>query len=256
MAASPIQRPSLSLKMDNIPRLSRPTPPSNTLLITDLHDLRVFQPQTLDEIRSQITANVPLNSFSPLPSLRRIVCSFTTTEDATSIRKALDGRPLLNFNVYPRIYFGESTPLNQRPKLLEAPQISKLFFISPPPSPPHGWEMRDEDPPNKEVHAEDLTRALSMLKTEPVEDPATPVSISEEKRTPSWPMEDRRNRSRSSTLIYHPETHGNSPNLPAVMVEDMSLEGEDEDAELGDSMIDSVKSMPPKTSRPPLELME
>jgi hypothetical protein len=34
--------------------------------------------------------------------------------------------------------------------LLEAPQVSKMFFISPPPSPPHGWVMRNEDPPNKD----------------------------------------------------------------------------------------------------------
>lgn len=256
MAASAVLRPSLSLKMDKLPQLSQPTPSSNTLLITDLHDLRVFQPQTLDEIRTQITAIVPLNSFSPLPSLRRIVCSFTTTEDATSIRKALDGQPLLNFNVHPRIYFGEPTPLNERPKLLEAPQVSKLFFISPPPSPPCGWEVRNEGPPNTDVHAEDLAHALAKLKTEPVEDPATPVSISEDKRTPSWPVDGQGRRSRSSTLIYHPETHGNSPHLPAVMVEDMTLGGEDEDTELGDLMIDSVKSMPPKTSRPPVELME
>jgi hypothetical protein len=36
--------------------------------------------------------------------------------------------------------------------------------LSPPPSPPHGWVMRNEDPPNKEVHASDLAHALSMLR--------------------------------------------------------------------------------------------
>lgn len=121
--------------------------------------------------------------------------------------------------------------------------------------------MRNEDPPNKEVHASDLAHALSMLKTDHQPetsgfDPSTPVSISSDKRTGSWPLAGSQQRSRSSTIIYHPEDHGHSPNLPAVMVEDMSL-APDEDVEMEMSPIDmSVKKMPPKTSRPPVELME
>ncbi|KAJ5558927.1 Calcipressin [Penicillium sp. DV-2018c] len=259
-------RPSLSLDVANIPPLSQPSPPSNTLLITDLHDLLVFQPPALEEIRKQITAVAPLNSYSPLPSLRRLVCSFHNDEDAIAIRKLLDGKQLLNRNVYPRIYFGEPTPIldGGRPKLLEAPQVSKMFFISPPPSPPHGWVMRNEDPPNKEVHASDLAHALSMLNTEaaqPAEtavDPVTPVSNTSNKRTPSWPLASSgsQQRSRSSTIIYNPEDHVGSPNLPAVMVEDMTLDIEDVD-EMDMSPIDmSVNQMPPKTARPPVELME
>ncbi|KAJ5776174.1 uncharacterized protein N7511_001185 [Penicillium nucicola] len=265
-------RPSLSLDVANLPPLSQPTPPSNTLLITDLHDLLLFQPPSLEEIRALITSVAPLNSFSPLPSMRRIVCSFHNTEDATKIRKMLDGHRLLERNVRPRIYFGEPTALldGGRPKLLEAPQVDKLFFISPPPSPPHGWVMRNEDPPNREVHATDLAHALSQLKTDQSQpavaaapaDPATPVSITSDKRTPSWPMMGSQQRSRSSTIIYHPEDHGDSPNLPAVMVEDMTFTVEDMDMEEDEMDIDmspiemSLKKMPPKTSRPPVELME
>ncbi|KAJ5796477.1 uncharacterized protein N7518_005017 [Penicillium psychrosexuale] len=260
-------RPSLSLDIANMPPLSQPTPPSNTLLITGLHDLLVFQPPALEEIRKQITEVAPLNSFSPLPSMRRIVCSFHNEIDATAVRKLLDSKRLLDRNVYPRIYFGEPTALldGGRPKLLEAPQVSKMFFISPPPSPPHGWVVRTEGPPNKEVHATDLAHALAMLKTdhdhaqpEPAAvDPATPVSISSDKRTSSWPLAGHQ-RSRSSTIIYHPEDHGDSPHLPAVMVEDMTLGAEDEDVDM-DAMSPiemSVNQMPPKTSRPPVELME
>lgn len=121
--------------------------------------------------------------------------------------------------------------------------------------------MRNEDPPNKEVHATDLAHALSMLKTDHQPeasgvDPSTPVSISSDKRTGSWPLAGSQQRSRSSTLIFNPENHGHSPNLPAVMVEDMSLAA-DEDVEMDMSPIDlPVKKMPPKTSRPPVELME
>lgn len=128
--------------------------------------------------------------------------------------------------------------------------------------------MRNEDPPNKEVHAHDLAHALSMLRTDQPEpmsvDTATPTSItmSEGKRTPSWPLVGSQ-RSRSSTIIYNPEDHGHSPNLPAVMVEDVSIMGDEEDVDM-DADADmspiemdmSVKKMPPKTSRPPVELME
>lgn len=262
-------RPTLSLDISNLPPLTQPTPPSNTLLITDLQDLTLFQPTTLSAIRSQITSIAPLNSFSPLPSLRRIVCSFRSAADAVHIRKLLSNEPLLGDSVRPKVYYGEPTPiLNEedsfRPKLLQAPQHDKLFFISPPPSPPHGWVMRPEDPPNKEVHASDLANALANLKTEQsggvVEkiDPDTPVSMTSEKRSGSWPAAFSSSRSRSSTVIYNPEDHGSSPNLPAVLVEDTTA-CVDSDVEM--SPIDMptsgpVKKMPPKTAMPPVELME
>ncbi|OOF89946.1 hypothetical protein ASPCADRAFT_212368 [Aspergillus carbonarius ITEM 5010] len=267
-SASSRSRPSLTLDLTNLPPLSQPTPPSNTLIITDLNDLVLFQPNSLAALRAYLESLAPLNSFSPLPSLRRIVCSFHTDSDALRIRKLLTGAPLLDRPVCPKVYFGEPTPIladmESRPKLLEAPQIDKLFFISPPPSPPHGWVMRQEDPPNKEVHASDLAHALAKLKTEvePIPtamasiEPETPMSMTSDKRTGSWPVALSQTRSRSSTLIYHPEDHGGSPNLPAVMVEDTSA-FLDEDMDVDMSPIEmSVKKMPPKTSRPPVELME
>ena len=55
-------------------------------------------------------------------------------------------------------------------------------------------------------------------------------------------------RSRSSTLIYDPKAHGDSPHLPAV-----TLETED-DSEV--ELDDQTKSPMAHTSRPPVELME
>ncbi|KAJ9201221.1 hypothetical protein DTO027B5_4058 [Paecilomyces variotii] len=257
-------RPSLSIDLSSLPALSQPSPPSNTLLITDLRDLYLFQPSSLDSIRSQITQVAPLNSFSPLPSMRRIVCSFLSTDDAIKIRQLLDGEALLGRHVRARIYFGEPTPIlsaeeARRKKLLEAPQSQKLFFISPPPSPPHGWTMRYEDPPNKEVHATDLAEALAKLKTaqEPKEtiepEPETPVSLASDKRTNSWPASFSGTRSRSSTIIYDPEAHGSNPQLPAVMVEDTT---DLEDVEMDMGPIDAPKKIMAHTARPPVELME
>lgn len=267
--SSSSSRPSLSLDLSNLPPLLQPSPPSNTLLITDLHDLVLFQPSSLAAIRERITSVAALNSFSPLPSFRRIVCSFHSIDDAIQIRQLLDGDALLGRPVRARIYFGETTPIfddeeARRPKLLQAPQLDKLFFISPPPSPPHGWVMRHEDPPNKDVHASDLADALARLKTaqsgDPAaahqgEDPSSPVSSSSE-------TIQQRSRSRSSTVIYNPEQHGGSPNLPAVMVEDTSVHDLSPSSDMSvDLMLGpveaapSLQKMPPKTARPPIELM-
>ena len=287
-SSSTSSRPNLSLDLSNLPPLSYPTPPSNTLLITNLHDLLIFQPPSLDAIRTHLASIASLNSFSPLPSLRRIICSFHSQDDAIRIRKMLDDDASLllkgrdnhhHNNTHPKIYFGEPTPIMdeneaRHPRnFLQAPQVDKLFFISPPPSPPHGWVMRAEDPPNKEVHAEDLASALSQLKTDQsrVEDagiydgsgadaaggvvcgggaPDTPMSLTSDNRTGSWPVSSASQRSRSSTLIYLPEDHGSSPDLPAVMVEDTTHVVEPSPIDM------SVKKMPPKTSMPPVELME
>ncbi|KAK2752203.1 hypothetical protein FQN55_008093 [Onygenales sp. PD_40] len=278
---SPSQRSGLSLDLSNLPPLSQPSPPSNTLLITDLHNLYLFQPDSLDAIKSQISGIAPLNSFSPLPSLRRIVCSFTSIDAAIRVRQLLDGEAILGKNVRARVYFGENTPVEdaeegRKRNLLEAPKSQKLFFISPPPSPPHGWMMRNEEPPNKEVHAADLAEALGRLGTvnsqfdsgnaDGGQDPDSPVSIAdvhmhgsdqEGERTSTWPSSISRQRSGSSTVIYNPEDHGSGSNLPAVMVEDTSIHIDDIDSAMDISPTDgSGKRIIAHTSRPPVELME
>lgn len=182
----------------------------------------------------------------------------------------------------PRIYFGEPTPIivddddgaTKQNLLLQAPKVDKLFFISPPPSPPHGWVMRNEDPPNKEVHPADLADALARLNTtgnSPTTNPSSPPDeydddSNDDNLGPSTPASSAAARKQlhqrsmsGSTIIYNPEHHGASGghNLPAVMVEDTSL------AALGldglpdsDSDMHSMLGQHTKTARPPLELME
>jgi len=59
-----------------------------------------------------------------------------------------------------------------------------------------------------------------------------------------------RTRSRSSTVIYDPEAHGDSPALPAVTVEDYTMED-------GEVKLDTeAKKITAHTSRPPVELMD
>ncbi len=116
--------------------------------------------------------------------------------------------------------------------------------------------MRNEEPPNKDVYAEDLAAALANLHARYEEQPLSPADESmderkgdgvgrEGKRVPS----NGRQRSGSTTVVYHPRDHGDSPNLPAVMVEDTT----EEEAEV--SPLEGPVGMT-KTARPPVELME
>lgn len=164
-----------------------------------------------------------------------------------------------------KIYFGEPTPImddeEARPRLLEAPQVDKLFFISPPPSPPHGWVLRNEDPPNKEVHADDLVEALSRLKTRTDTFSSFPSSSASEVAEPPTPAsvsgkQQQTQRSRSSTIIYNPEDHGGSPGLPAVMVEDTSFGLELDFSDMEMSPVEMGAKVFQRTTRPPVELME
>jgi len=153
-----------------------------------------------------------------------------------------------------RVYFGSRTTIEAKDEHLNLPDAGKLFFISPPPSPPHGWEMKLEDAPNKLVHAEDLAEALAKLHHRPRTDlPASPISDGERNDVT---MKDNvigsvenRTRSRSSTLIFDPAFHGGSPGLPAIEVSDLT--GEEDVSPLGQE-----KPIMAHTSRPPVELME
>ena len=259
-------RSPLSLSFSNVPGLISPAPPSNTLLITKLTDSKIFHPASLATIRQHLNSISSLNSFSPLKSMQRIIVSFYSEEDCIKVRQEIDGSAFTP-SVICKCYFGEPTPIDNEKKYLERPDAGKLFFISPPPSPPVGWESKMEDAPNKEVHADDLATKLSQLAGK-IDDPESPssgqqqmtaeeiaklrphrrtlsaVSLSADSPTTDTP----KMRSRSSTLIYDPKQHGDSPGLPAV-----TLETEDDsDVELDEE----AKPVLAHTSRPPVELME
>lgn len=261
----------LSIDLHAVPPLSAPAPPSNTLLITRLDDPKIFHPASLATIRQHINDLAPLNSFSPLKSLSRIICSFYDTESAIRVRQEFDGAPFLGTTVA-KCYFGEPTPIGDEKKYLDKPDAGRLFFISPPPSPPVGWEMRHEDPPNKEVHADDLAAKLAMLtgkmgRDVTEEDDSKPTYSAEELQRlksstraglasieeGSSPVKSSpHGRSRSSTLIYDPVAHGDSPALPAVMLE---TEEDGSEVELqGPARSDN--RLITHTARPPLELMD
>ena len=110
--------------------------------------------------------------------------------------------------------------------------------------------MRNEDPPNKEVHAEDLATALANLRARPPAVAAEPVTTSPAVEEGGEAMDAEvlgRQRRGSSTVVFQPGSEGESPGLPAVMVED-TTGSEDMSPVDGGTIL-------AHTSRPPVELM-
>lgn len=118
--------------------------------------------------------------------------------------------------------------------------------------------MRNEEPPNKAVHADDLAVALAKLHARPAPNAgmADGLEGGEEQRgalggNGAQRAQNSRTRSGSSTVVYHPDDRGRSRGLPAVMVEDTTAFGDEESAD--DS---SEAKIMAHTARPPMELMQ
>lgn len=258
-STSPSKRrhsPSLSLDLSELPALSQPSPPTNTLIITNLSDPLIFTADNLASIKSALDTHAPLYSFSPLKSFRRIIASFYSIDAAIDIRSKLDGETVLGQRI--RVYFGSETKItNPQDIHLKAPSTGKLFFISPPPSPPHGWESRHEDPPNKEVHADDLAAALHRLSADP-SGAEEESDVAEHVESLDVKGENNRRRADSRTIVYHPVEQGHSPDLPAIAVEDTSAEASPVVEEFGADPEGVGAAARPitHTARPPVELME
>ncbi|KAF9737884.1 hypothetical protein PMIN06_004276 [Paraphaeosphaeria minitans] len=248
--ASSRSKSPLSLDLSDLPPLVEPSPPSNTLIITNLVEPEIFHPSNLVQIRKTINTYAPIHTWAPLKSLKRVVVSFFDADSAITIRQKVDGEQIMGCRV--RVYFGVNTPLNPSDQHLPLPKSDKLFFISPPPSPPMGWEMRNEDAPNQIVHAEDLADALANLHA----DHREPPSPTDDDLSPRV----KRRRTGSSAIIYHPEDHGDSPHLPAIAVEDTTASptimtpDEMDDIE-GPISVQKASGKFVSTSRPPVELM-
>ncbi|EQK99594.1 hypothetical protein G6O67_000201 [Ophiocordyceps sinensis] len=234
------RKANLTLDLSNLPPPTQPTPPSNTLLFTNLNNIDIFRPENLQTIRDLVSKTAPMHAFAPLKSFRRIVISFFDIDAAIAVRRIWDGEAILDERL--RVYYGQQTPVQVKDEHLALPDAGKLFFISPPPSPPRGWEMRLEDAPNKMVHAEDLADALARLHHRN-KAPQSPMSPSDGSMFGDGP------RSRSSTLIYRPADYGSSPDLPAVVVHDMT----DEPVEM--SPLENSRPIMAHTALPPVELM-
>jgi calcipressin-2 len=116
---------------------------------------------------------------------------------------------------------------------LRAPAIEKNFLISPPGSPPVGWEQIVEDPPNVAPLADDLVNALRNLQL----------------------LDREREGARGPAVIFNSEEAGGI----TVSVEDCDggVDGtaeEDQDWVYGETMRNRERWKPVATSRPPMDI--
>jgi hypothetical protein len=216
----------------------------HTHLSQKLDNPDIFTPDNLQTLRQTIDQYGAIHTWSPFKSFSRIIIVFYDVSVAKLIKETLDNEVIMDCSV--RIYFANHTNLSPTSQHLAAPKMDKLFFISPPPSPPHDWEMRNEEPPNKTVHADDLATALAKLHARGHANPDD-MEIDQ--------PDNGRARSSSVTVVYHPGEHGSNPNLPAISVEDTSHIVESPTEEQS-PMEDVVKSQILHTARPPVELMD
>lgn len=245
---------ALRLDLSNLPPLTQPASPSNTLLITNLQNPEIFHPAPLQNIRNAIANHANILTWSPLRSFRRIVVTFATAVEATAVRAALDGSIIMGDRT--RVYFGEHTPVNPVDQHLQAPEAKKLFFISPPPSPPAGWEMRDEEPPNAQVLAEDLAKALAGLRAEKKANQDLELGDEPKKEGEEGAQKPTAlGRTRSGSVLLFEPVQKDGDNMPSISVDDFS-----DDGSMGGSVpaspISPVHAAGFHTQRPPVELME
>jgi hypothetical protein len=172
-----------------IPNAMPPSPPSspphstNTLIVPSLPP-SFFDPLVLHALRDLFTSYGQLHSWAPLRGLGRIILVYWDERNAEDAKLGTDGLSLgTDSNVWVatvqhchlywfesrpafvmRVFRGAPTPTQAtEPARLTVPPLEKNFLISPPGSPPVGWEPVIEDPPNRNTLASDLVEALRRL---------------------------------------------------------------------------------------------
>jgi hypothetical protein len=127
-------------------------------------------------LRDHFSTFGDINQWVPLQGFGRIIIVYEVAHHAELAKRHSD--PILmdgyeeGRSIVLRVYRADPNPVIPRGNTwipqnsyLKPPAVEKNFLISPPGSPPVGWEQIREDPPNSTPLAEDLIVALRRLKT-------------------------------------------------------------------------------------------
>lgn len=156
----PNEHPTLPDELD----LDNDDPENDTLndlptsiIVTNIHS-EVFGDDTLKvEMENLFRAFSEAATFQWLKSFRRLRVNFDNAIKAANARVRLHQLPFYKSNI--NCYFAQPlTPISA--KNLQPPALTKQFLISPPASPPAGWEPREEGEP---IINHDLLDALANL---------------------------------------------------------------------------------------------
>lgn len=148
------------------------TQPTNTLIITQV-PRNFFEPTILQALREYFSVHGEITHWVPISSFFRILLVYSDVESVEHAKASSDPlviQPNHGEQTILRVYRAEPNPTvspcspTSDDQLLKPPPLEKNFLISPPGSPPVGWEPIREDPPNSATLAEDLVTALNRLK--------------------------------------------------------------------------------------------
>jgi len=131
-----------------------------SIIVTNV-DLSVFD--NLDNkanFEAMFREYEPNATFHYLRSFRRVRVDFEAHLAASSAKLSLDGTPMGNNNVIHCYFLQILSPCADEDSHLHVPPSEKQFLISPPASPPVGWEQPKEDKP---VVDYDLLSAMASL---------------------------------------------------------------------------------------------
>ncbi|KAJ6620394.1 Calcipressin-domain-containing protein [Mycena sp. CBHHK59/15] len=162
----------ISLSSPASPSSSNDVQRTNTLAVTMPKEF--FQPLFLDVLWKHFATFGEINRWVLLPSFGRIIIVYTLEDDAETAKVHCD--PIVleqtqdRSQIVLRVYRADPNPLLAasddvvpEANYLRPPAIEKNFLISPPGSPPVGWEPIKEEPPNATPLADDLMAALRKL---------------------------------------------------------------------------------------------
>ncbi|OAX36073.1 Calcipressin [Rhizopogon vinicolor AM-OR11-026] len=230
--------PDISILTHHSNSLTSPQPvqPTNSLVITQV-PRTFFQPSILNVLRDHFATYGEINQWVPIASFARIILVYFSEDSAELAKHACDPLILTPPHRMPtilRVYRSEPNPIfspsspTSDENFLRPPPIEKNFLISPPGSPPIGWEQIREDPPNATPLADDLIVALRKLK-----------------------MQERRS---SREVLLEPEDGG-----VGVYVEDCDFDEGDHSAdemdwEYGSPSPVQLRWKPIATAMPPLQV--
>jgi hypothetical protein len=173
--------------MDSPPTATEDSKRTNTLVLTQLPK-PFFHPRVMDALRDHFASHGKIRAWAPLRTFSRVVVVYESEDSADEAKTHSDG---LSIDATPETCVCHTHPLSLnhptdpiivRPAfilrvfradptlatppggaLLRPPAIEKNFLISPPGSPPVGWEQVVEEPPNSTPLADDLIAALRKL---------------------------------------------------------------------------------------------
>lgn len=153
---------------------TKPSSTTNTLIVAGISRTFFDSPTMVSTLERHFRLFGHVHSWVPLPSFGRTMVVYYDDGDAERARQDFDSTALRHTHDWPesiksvRVYRADRTDIERDPSehFLQLPQLEKNFLISPPGSPPVGWEQVREDPPNATPLAEDLIQALRKLEVD------------------------------------------------------------------------------------------